>query len=408
MKKPTMKPKPPVAVRLAGCAAAALAAVFLAGCGHSEKTAAAPPPPQVGVVTLASQPTTLSTFLPGRTVAYRIAQVRPQVSGIILKRSYVEGSTVKAGQLLYQIDPAPYQAAYDSAKAALRNAEAALKLAKLKAKRYAPLIESGAVSRLTYETAKAAEQQDRAHVASAKAALETARINLHYTKVKSPIKGRSSRSNITEGALVTADQNEALTTVQQLDPIYVDASQPSGTLLRLEREYAAGELQRVGHKQAKVELTLSDGTHYPLPGKLQFSEVTVDQNTGSVTLRAKFPNPKHTLLPGMFVHLRIDEGTREHALLVPQQGITHDASGEATALIVDKNNHVKQRKVTTKRAIGNKWLVTGGLKPGDRVIVTGLQFVKPGEKVRVTQAQPDQSGADSKVASRNADAKSAN
>lgn len=376
-----------VVARVATCCLAC-AAVLLAGCdSHAEKTTASPPPPLVDVVTLQAQPVTITTSLPGRAVAYRIAQVRPQVSGIILKRDYVEGSTVKADQQLYQIDPAPYRAAYDSAKAALMNADAALSLAKLKVQRYAPLVKANAISKLDYAAAQATEKQDRANVASAKAALETARINLRYTKVLSPIHGRSGRSLVTEGALVTGDQSSALTTIQQIDPIYVDATQPSSTLLRLEREYAAGKLQRSGNHQAKVELTLGDGTSYAPAGKLQFSEVTVDPGTGSVTLRAVFPNPKHVLLPGMFVHLRIAEGVRQHALLVPQQGITHDPAGQATALIVDKNDKVQLRSVVASRAIGDKWLVTQGLKAGDRVIVKGLQFIKPGDKVRVEEAR---------------------
>ncbi len=377
-----------VVARFAACCLAGCAAVLLAGCdSHAEKTTAPPPPPLVDVVTLQAQPVTITTSLPGRAVAYRIAQVRPQVSGIILKRDYVEGSAVKAGQQLYQIDPAPYQAAYDSAKAALMNANAALSLATLKVQRYAPLVKANAISKLDYATAQATEKQDRANVASAKAALETARINLRYTRVLSPIQGRSGRSLVTEGALVTGDQSSALTTIQQINPIYVDATQPSSTLLRLEREYAAGKLQRSGNHQAKVELTLGDGTSYAPAGKLQFSEVTVDPGTGSVTLRAVFPNPKHVLLPGMFVHLRIAEGVRQHALLVPQQGITHDPSGQATALIVDKDGKVQLRSVVANRAIGDKWLVTQGLKAGDRVIVKGLQFIKPGDKVRVEEAR---------------------
>jgi membrane fusion protein (multidrug efflux system) len=342
----------------------------------------------VGVVTVKEQPVTISTQLPGRTVAYRIAQIRPQVNGVILKRTYIQGSTVRAGEQLYQIDPAPYQAAYDSAEASLMNAQAALELAQITVQRYAPLVKTNAISQLTYETAQATVKQDVAAVAAAKAALEAARINLDYTKVVSPITGRSAASLVTEGALVTANQTNALTTVQQLDPIYVDATQPSDTLLRLEREYAAGDLQQVGDQQAKVELTLSDGTNYPLAGKLQFADTSVNESTGSVTLQALFPNPSKTLLPGMFVQLRIDEGTREHAILVPQQGVTHDASGNATALIVDNEYQVKLVTVVADRSIGNAWLVSQGLKPGDRVIVSGLQFVKPGDNVRIEQARP--------------------
>lgn len=367
-------------------ALALFAAALVAGCSKAEPPKA-PPPPLVDVVTLSAQPVTLTSSLPGRTVPFRIAQVRPQVSGVIVSRDYDEGSLVKKGEQLYQIDPAPYQAAFDSAKAALLKAQAALSLSSLTVKRYGPLVESNAVSKLTFETAQATEQSDRAQVAAAKAALETARINLGYTKVVSPIKGQSSRSLVTEGALVTADQSGTLTTIQQLDPIYVDATQPADTLLRLQREYAAGELKHSGDNQARVELTLSDGTKYPVAGKLQFADTTVDQSTGSVTLRAVFPNPKHVLLPGMFVHLQIDEGTREQALLAPQQGVTHDASGAATAMIVNDKDEVQQVKINADRAIGSKWLVTSGLKAGDRVIIGGLQFIKPGEKVRVQEAR---------------------
>lgn len=374
--------------RRSGYFCTVLAAALIVGC--SQNQAQSPPPPRlVGVVTVKDQPVTISTQLPGRTVAYRIAQIRPQVNGVILKRTYVQGSTVRAGEQLYQIDPAPYQATYDSAEAALMNAEAALELARITVQRYAPLVKTNAISQLTYDTAQATVKQDVASVAAANAAVEAARINLGYTKVVSPITGRSAASLVTEGALVTANQANALTTVQELDPIYVDATQPSDTLLRLQREYAAGVLQRVGDQRAQVELILSDGTKYPLAGTLQFADTTVDQNTGSVTLQALFPNPTQTLLPGMFVQLRIDEGTREHAILVPQQGVTHDASGNATALIVDQDNQVRLVTVDADRAIGNDWLVTQGLKVGDRVIVSGVQFVKPGDKVRVEQARVD-------------------
>lgn len=379
---------PPTFPHRAGYSLAVLAASLAVGC--SQKDALTPPSPRVvGVVTVQEQPVTISTQLPGRTVAYRIAQIRPQVNGVILKRMYVQGSTVKAGQQLYQIDPSPYQATYDSAEASLMNALAALQLAQITVQRYAPLVKTNAISKLTYDTAQATVKQDIASVAAAKAAVEAAHINLGYTRVVSPISGRSAASLVTEGALVTADQPNALTTVQQLDPIYVDATQPSDTLLRLQREYAAGNLLRVGDQQAKVELTLSDGTTYPLAGKLQFADTTVDENTGSVTLQALFPNPDKILLPGMFVQLRIDEGTREHAILVPQQGVTHDASGNATALIVGKDDQVRLVNVDADRAIGNQWLVTTGLSPGDRVIVSGLQFVKPGDKVRVEPARLD-------------------
>lgn len=360
----------------------------LTACGGS-KTAPAEKPPQVSVVTLKAQQVPITTTLPGRTVAYRIAQVRPQVSGIILKRNYTEGGDVKAGQQLYQIDPALYRASYDSAKANLMKAKATLTAAELTAERYKPLAKFKAVSQLDLANAEASAQEAKANVAAAKAAVETARINLRYTKVLSPISGRSGRSNVTAGALVTSDQSTALTTVQQLDPVYVDVTQPSAVLLRLEREYADGQLKHAGKQQALVKLILSDGRTYDQTGKLQFSEVTVDPNTGSVTLRAIFPNPKHLLLPGMFVHMRINEGVSQHALLVPQRGVTHNDSGEPTALIVDKDDKVELRTLTTSHAIGDKWLVTAGLEPGDRVIVSGLQFVKPGGKVRVQEEEAD-------------------
>ncbi len=383
-----MRPSPvPLTVPYrAGYFPAMLAALLASGCGQ-QKASTPPAPRLVGVVTVKDQPVTISTQLPGRTVAYRIAQIRPQVNGVILRRTYTQGSTVRAGEQLYQIDPAPYQATYDSAAASLMNAQAALELAQITVQRYAPLVQTNAISKLTYETAQATVKQEVASVAAAKAALEAARINLGYTKVVSPLTGRSAASLVTEGALVTANQTSALTTVQQLDPIYVDATQTSDTLLRLQREYAAGELQRVGDQQARVELTLSDGTKYPLAGKLQFADTSVDESTGSVTLQALFPNPTKILLPGMFVQLRIDEGTREHAILVPQLGVTHDGSGNATALIVGEDNQVKLVTVQADRAIGNDWLVTQGLNLGDRVIVSGVQFVKPGDKVRVEQAK---------------------
>lgn len=384
----TMTLSPTCARSLAWLGICACTGLALSGCGGKDHPHETPPPPTVDVVTLAPATVTLTSELPARTVAYRIAEVRPQVSGVIRARSFTEGGMVAKNQQLYQIDPAPYQAAYDSAKAALENAQAALAIATLKVERYRPLVATNAVSKLDFATMQATEKQARASVSAARAALETARINLRYTKVLSPIKGRSSRSLVTEGALVTADQAAPLTTIQQLDPIYVDATQPSTTLLRLQREYANGELQHSGENAAKVSLRLSDGSIYSTTGKLQFSEVTVDPSTNSITLRAVFPNPQHLLLPGMFTHLRITEGTRKNALLVPQQGVTHDPSGNATALVVDPSDTVRRVDITANRAIGNKWLVTQGLKAGDRVIVAGVQFVRPGMKVKVENAKP--------------------
>lgn len=360
-------------------ASLAFAATLTACSGN--KTAPVEQTQKVSVVTLKAQRVPITTELPGRIAAFRVAQVRPQVSGVILKRSYEEGSDVKAGQQLYQIDPAPYRASYDSAKASLMKAQATRTAAKLTAERYKPLAAYKAVSQLDLANAEASAQEAQANVAAAKAAVETARINLRYTKVLSPISGRSGRSSVTEGALVTSNQSTVLTTVQQIDPAYVDVTQPSAVLLRLEREYADGQLKQAGKQQAQVQLILGDGSTYDQTGKLQFSEVTVDPNTGSVTLRAIFPNPEHLLLPGMFVHMRINEGISQHALLVPQQAVTHNGSGEPTALIVDSNDQVQLRTLKTSRAIGNRWLVMAGLKPGDRVIVSGLQHIKPGEKV---------------------------
>jgi membrane fusion protein (multidrug efflux system) len=351
-------------VKLVG--ACALSALLLAGCSHK-----APPPapaaPKVTVVTVQAQAVPFTTELPGRVTAYRTADVRPQVSGIILKRLFVEGSEVKAGQQLYQIDPAPYQAGYDSAVAAEASARSL-------AERYKPLVEANAVSKQDYDNAVAGRLQ-------AQATVETAHINLIYTRLLSPISGRIGRSSMTEGALVTANQATALATVQQLDPVYVDVTQPSTTLLRLRREAAAGQLKQDESGQPQVRVRLEDGTDYAHPGKLEFSEVSVDPGTASVTLRALIPNPERILLPGMFVREQIDEGMRQDAMLAPQQGITHDQKGQPNALVVGPDNVVELRVLTTDRAAGDQWVVTSGLKVGDRVIVDGLQSAKPGGKV---------------------------
>jgi len=348
--------------------------VVLAGC-HAKKAPPPPPPPSVKVVTLVAQTVSLTTELPGRTVAYRIADIRPQVSGVILKRMFVEGGDVKEGQQLYQIDPALYQAAYDSAAA---NAESS----KSQVERYKPLVEANAVSKLDFDNAVAAAAQT-------KASADTAHINLVYTRLLSPISGRIGRSAVTEGALVTANQTTTLATVQQLDPIYVDVTQPSAVLLRLKHELAAGELVMADASKPEVHLMLEDGSRYKLPGKLQFSEVSVDQSTGSVTLRALFPNPDKLLLPGMFVREQIEEGRRTNALLVPQLAVTHNQRGEPTTLVVKADNTVESRTLVTERAIGDKWLVSDGVKAGDRVIVDGKQFVKPGATVRAEEMQSE-------------------
>jgi membrane fusion protein (multidrug efflux system) len=358
----------------------------LTACGGHATSAPAPGPAEVAVVTVKPQPVTITTELPGRTSSYRVAEVRPQVNGVLLKRSFVEGSEVKVGQPLYQIDPAPFQASFDSAKATLAHAQAELTTAKLQAERYAPLVEVNAVSRQQYDNAVASALQAEADVASAQAAVESARINLAYTHVLSPITGRTSRSAVTEGALVTANQTTALVTVTQLDPIYVDVTQPDAVLLRLQRELKEGQLVNRGEHAAAVGLKLEDGSEYGREGMLQFSEVTVDQGTGSVTLRAEFPNPGHLLLPGMFVRARIQEGVRQQALLVPEAGVTHDQGGDPVALIVGDGNKVEQRKLKTDRVIGDQWLVVDGIKSGDRVIVSGVQRAQPGAEVKPIEA----------------------
>jgi membrane fusion protein, multidrug efflux system len=349
------------------------AVAVLSACAKKNQAPPAPPPAAVKVITLTPQTVSLTTDLPGRTVAYRVAEIRPQVSGVIQKRMFVEGSDVKEGQQLYQIDPALYQAAYDSAAATAESAKQTVN-------RYKPLAEVNAVSKQDYDNAIAT-------AAANKASADTARINLVYTRLLSPISGRIGRSSVTEGALVTANQTTALATVQQLDPIYVDVTQPSAVLLRLKRELAAGELVQTGGNEAEVHLMLEDGSPYKSSGKMQFAEVQVDQTTGSVTLRALFPNPDKLLLPGMFVREQIEEGRRKDALLVPQVAVTHNQKGDPTALVVGADNKVELRTLQTERAIGDKWLVTSGLKAGERVIVEGLQYAKPGSAVNPTEAE---------------------
>lgn len=361
-------------------AAAALAATVVAGCGGK---AAAPAPggaqqaPEVAVFTVAPQTLAMTTELPGRTAAFQVAEVRPQVGGLIQKRLFTEGADVKAGVQLYQIDAATYQAAFNSAKANLAKAKANLAAAGPKVARYKELVAIEGVSRQDYDDAVAAHEQAKAEVEAAQAALETARINVEYTKVEAPISGRISRSNVTPGALVTAGQATALTTVQQLDPIYVDVTQSSEELLRLKREMDEGSVKKA-NGQAAVTLLLADGSKYALPGKLQFSDVSVDPGTGNVTLRALFPNPKHDLLPGMFVRAVLETGVSEQAIAVPQMGVSRDPKGAATALVLNKEGRVEQRVLQVGGTIGDKWLVKSGLEAGDRVIVEGLQKVKPG------------------------------
>lgn len=351
-------------------------AALLTGCDGQENPQQNAQAPQVSVHIVKSAPLAVTTELPGRTDAYRVAEVRPQVSGIILHRNFTEGSDVKAGESLYQIDPATYQAAYDNAKGELVKAQAAANIAHLTVKRYVPLVGTQYVSKQEYDQAVATAQQADASVVAAKAGVESARINLAYTKVTSPINGRIGKSSVTEGALVTNGQATALATVQQLDPIYVDVTQSSSDFMRLKQQTS---LQK-GDTNS-VELLMENGQPYPLKGTLQFSDVTVDESTGSITLRALFPNPQHMLLPGMFVRARIDEGTQPDAILVPQQGVTRTPRGDATVLVVNEKNQVESRTVVAPQAIGDRWLITEGLKNGDRVIISGLQKVRPGVTV---------------------------
>ncbi|HWD31960.1 efflux RND transporter periplasmic adaptor subunit [Pseudomonas caricapapayae] len=359
-------------------------ATLLSGC-KKEEAAPAAQVPQVGVVTLQTQAYTLTSDLPGRTTAYRIAEVRPQVNGIILKRLFKEGTEVKEGQQLYQIDPSVYEATLASAQANLQSTRSL-------SERYKQLVAEQAVSRQEYDDAQAKRLQ-------AEASLRSAQIDLRYTKVLAPLSGRIGRSSVTEGALVNNGQADAMAVIQQLDPIYVDVTQSSAELLKLRRELESGQLQKVGDNAAKVTLTLEDGSTYRQEGRLEFSEVSVDPTTGSVTLRAVFPNPEHNLLPGMFVHARLKAGVNAEAILAPQQGVTRDLKGQPTALVVDKDNKVELRQLEASRTVGSDWLIVKGLSAGDRLITEGLQFVRPGIEVKATEAtnvkpaQPAQANA---------------
>ena len=361
-------------------------AAGLSGCGAGGGGAPPQRPPvAVGVVTLKTAPVDLTTELPGRTSPYETSEVRPQVGGIIVARPFVEGSAVKAGQLLYQIDPAPFQAAYDQAKAQLASAEASLITAKLKAERYADLVKINGVSQQDNDDAHAASLHGAAAVELQRAAADAAKINLGWAAITAPISGRVGVSSVTKGALVTPGQSAALTTIQSLDPIYVDVTESSADLLKLRRALAAGQLNGGGASSAVVHLKLEDGSDYPLAGKLQFTDVTVDQTTGAVTLRAIFPNPGELLLPGMYVRAEVAQGTAPAGLLAPQQGISRDEKGLPIAMVV-ADGHVVQRSVETGDAVGNQWLITKGLNPGDQVIVEGLQKVKPGDPVHAVAA----------------------
>lgn len=375
--------------------------LMLGACGQS-KPGSGPQGviPEVAVVTIQPQRVSVITELPGRTSPYLIAEVRPQVNGIIQKRLFVEGADVKAGAVLYQIDPAAYEASYSGAKAALARAEANVISIRNRFERYKELVAINAVSQQEYDDATAALKQAEAEIEANKAATENARINLNYARVTAPIAGRIGKSNVTVGALVTAGQPTPLAVIQQLDPIFVDATQSSTNLLQFKGNIAAGRIKGAGAGQAQVKLLLEDGTPYPQEGSLKFSDVTVDASTGSFIQRMVFPNPKHTLLPNMYVRALIQEGVIDRAILVPQQGVSRDPKGNPFVLIVDGSGKVEQRTITVARAIGDKWNVSSGLEPGDKVIVEGMQRVQPGVPVKVVpfdDGQKDSPGAKSSV-----------
>ncbi|MFA6357914.1 MAG: efflux RND transporter periplasmic adaptor subunit [Candidatus Omnitrophota bacterium] len=337
--------------------------------GCTKKDVSLPQDPKVSVVYMRPERLVMTTELSGRTAAFLVDEIRPQINGLIQKRLFIEGSEIKAGQVLYQIDPAPFQAVFDKAKANLP-------ALKLRADRYKEALIDKAVSQQEFDDADAALKQ-------AEAELQTAKINLNYTTIVSPISGRIGASTVTDGDIVTAYQPTALATIQQLDPIYVDIPQSTTELLRLERSLEDGRLKHDVANQNKVKLILGDGTPYPLDGTFQFQDITVDSTTGSVILRVIFPNPKNILLPGMFVRAIITEGVNEQAILIPQQGVSRNPKGEPITLIVDAESKVQQRMLTLDRAIGDKWLVSSGINSGDRIIVEGLQKVKPGISVKI-------------------------
>lgn len=389
--------------------AATAIVLFASGCSRNSDAKPSAALAEVATVTVDPKPVVLTTELPGRTASYLVAEIRPQVNGLIKSRTFEEGTNVRAGDLLYQIDPAPYQAAHEQAKAALSTAEAELTTAeanlpaiRLRAERLKGLAEIHAVGQQDYDDASAALRQAEATVEARKAAVavnraavESARINLSYTPIKSPISGRIGISNVTVGAMATAYQPTPLAVVQKLDPIYVDVAQANAELLNLRKRLQAGGLKQNGSLEKKVKLFLEDGTVYPLQGTLQFRDVTVDPTTGSVTLRLIFPNPNQVLLPGMFVRAVVQEGVTEQALLVPQQAVTRDSKGTPTAWVVNKDNKVEQRTLELDRPIGDKWLVTSGLTPGDRVVIEGFQKVRVGDPVRSVAFQGEQGPANS-------------
>ncbi|WP_075256625.1 efflux RND transporter periplasmic adaptor subunit [Herbaspirillum camelliae] len=377
------------------CAALAVAITLaaLAGCGKSQQAAPAAGPQSVTVTTVHRTSVPVNIELPGRTSAYLVAQVRARVDGIVLKRGFQEGADVRVGQSLYQIDPAPYQVALKSAEATLKKAESNLVAMNLQAERFKVLVAGKAISKQTYDNAVASQGQAEADVAAAKAAVANARINLSYTAVTAPISGRSSGSLVTQGAYVQGSAATLLTTIQQIDPIYVDLNESSTAGLQLRRDIASGKIRPNDVSAVKISLKLEDGTTYDQPGKLQYNGITVDQTTGSVTVRASFANPKGVLLPGMFVHASVQQGVNDNAFLVPVSAVTHNAQGEATVMAVDSAGKTATKIIQTGATDGPNWVVTGGLKDGDRVIVTGWQKVQPGSQVTAVEASTTSSSA---------------
>ncbi len=372
--------------------AALLCVVLLAGCKNGKPQHPQMRIPEVGVVTVKQEPVRLTTELPGRTSPFRIAEIRPQVSGLVQKRLFVEGSDIKIGQILYQIDPAPFQAALDNAKAALARAEANLPAIRARAGRFRKLLDIKAVSQQNYDDAVAALKQAQAEIEYWKAQVRSAAINLDYTKITAPIPGRIGRSSVTEGAIVTAYQPVPLATIQQLDPIYVDVPQSTVELQRLKRRLAEGRIKKDKKNANKVGIVLEDGSAYPLKGTLQFRDISVDPTTGSVILRIVVPNPNGVLLPGMFVRAVLEEGIKENAILVPQQSVMRDPKGNPFVMVVGADGKAAVRPLVLDRAIGDKWLVASGLAPGDRVIAEGLLMLRPGTPVKATPFAPTHAG----------------
>ena len=370
--------------RLASLAVFAASALLLGACdGRRGGPPAEPPPPEVAVITIRHEPVTITTELPGRTSAYLVAEIRPQVNGIVQKRHFTEGGHVKEGDLLYEIDPAIYRASFDTAIAGLRKAEANLALTELNFRRAQSLLSTAAISREEYDNASATLLQAQADVAYSTATLQSARVNLEHCSIKAPIAGLVGKSNVTVGALATAHQGAAFATIQQTDPIYVDSTQSSANLLRLRRLIEQGRLKNAGLEQTKVRLLFEDGTPYPHEGRLTFSDVSVDAATGTFGFRMVFPNPDGALLAGQYVRVVVEEGVSEQAILVPQRGVSRDPKGNPVAMVVDDAGKTGQRTLVVERAIGERWLVEQGLAPGDRVIVEGLQSVRrPGTVVK--------------------------